>query len=249
MSQFWLLLDFDNTLMKTEHLAVPSLILRFNEMYQDRIGRSLTLAEFKTHFHGQARENLCENLSRHFGIQIDYRDLYRDREWHIMEILRHEKVEMAPGLIPALQRLQKEGFQFAFVSNNPIQRGLAAMRNAQNGEGETLARFFGTAFFEAGDIQKPKPDVYLRAMTQLETNPAFCFAIEDSVTGASAAVNADIPTLGYTYFADNPGEMAQKLKSKGVLETFSDWDSLANYLILEKQSNSPKFFKGAFDVS
>ncbi len=109
-------------------------------------------------------------------------------------MLQSTGVEMADQLVETLEALQKVGFRFAFVSNNPIERGLAAMRYATNGKGDRLARFFGTAFFEAGDIQKPKPDVYLRAMEQLDVSPQMCIAVEDSATGASAAVSAGTDT-------------------------------------------------------
>jgi hypothetical protein len=71
MTETWLLLDFDNCQMATEHLALPSLIKRFNELYGSQIDSDLTYKEFKRHFLGQARESLCINLSKHFGIEVD----------------------------------------------------------------------------------------------------------------------------------------------------------------------------------
>jgi HAD superfamily hydrolase (TIGR01509 family) len=226
----WLLLDFDNCQMATEHLAVPSLIKRFNELYASQIAHPLTFEEFKCHFHGQARETLCANLSKHFNIEVDYPTLYDAREWRIMQMLQDTSVQMAPYLIETLEYLENKGYKFAFVSNNPIQRGLASMRYATNGQGDRLARFFGTAFFEAGEIQKPKPDVYLRAMAQLGISPQTCFAIEDSVTGVSAAVGAGITTFGFLGFADNTEETAQKLIEKGATACFQSWNELPSLL-------------------
>lgn len=223
--QIWLLLDFDNTLMATEQYAVPSLIARFNELYGDKIDHLLTFEEFKKNFHGQARETLCDNLGKHFGITVDYPTLYDSREWRMMQHLQKIPggIPMAPGLIEALTELEKKGVKFAFVSNNPIQRGLAAMRFADNGKGEQLARFMSCNYFEAGDVQKPKPDVYLRAMEQLGATPETCYAVEDSVTGASSAIAAKIPTFAYTGFADNRQEMKTKLMEKGCFASFESW--------------------------
>lgn len=238
MTQTWLLLDFDNCQMATEHLAVPSLIRRFNELYGSQIESELTYEAFKKHFHGQAREILCENLSHHFGIEVDYPTLYDAREWRIMQMLQEKKVGMAENLIETLEILKGEGYKFAFVSNNSIQRGLAAMRYATNGQGDRLARFFGTAFFEAGEIQKPKPDVYLRAMEQLETSPENCYAVEDSPTGMTAAVSAGISTFGFIGFAQNPQEMAKKLTEKGALACFENWTELP--ALLHTQTSQKK---------
>ncbi len=104
------------------------------------------------------------------------------------------------------------------------------MRHATKGRGDKLARFFGTAFFEAGDVQKPKPDVYLRAMEQLSISAQNCFAVEDSVTGASAAISAGITTFGFVGFADKPQDMAITLIGKGVTACFHDWAELSALL-------------------
>lgn len=236
MTKTWLLLDFDNCQMATEHLAIPSLIQRFNELYGEQISADLTYDEFKQHFLGQARESLCANLSKHFGIDVYYPTLYKDREWRMMQMLQETGAKMAEHLVETLESLQKMGYKFAFVSNNPIQRGLAAMRYATNGQGERLACLFGTAFFEAGDIQKPKPDVYLRAMEQLGITAQNCYAVEDSPTGLTAAIDAGITTFGFLGFADNPQAMAVTLKAKGATACFSCWQELPPLLL----SNLPQ---------
>ena len=58
-TSIWLLLDFDNCQMATEHLAVPSLIERFNKLYADKIDHLLTFQEFKEHF--QIMQSYIEN--------------------------------------------------------------------------------------------------------------------------------------------------------------------------------------------
>lgn len=235
----WLLIDFDNCQMATEHLAVPSLIKRFNELYEKQIGSELTYNQFKQYFHGQARETLCLNLSKHFGIEVDYPTLYESREWRMLQMLQNTGVKMADNLIETLELLKEHDYKFALVSNNPIQRALASMRYATNGQGERLARLFGTAFFEAGDIQKPKPDVYLRAMEQLGVSPQNCFAIEDSVTGVTAAVAAEIVTFGFLEFADDLQQQSIKLEEKGAAACFRNWKELP-YLLEQHTATTGK---------
>lgn len=225
MKKKWLFLDFDNTLMATEQFAVPSLIAQFNALYENQIEHPLTYDEFKRHFHGQARESLCENLSRHFQIDVKFSQLYDQREWRIMQHLQSlpEGVPMAEHLIETLNHLESQAMSFALVSNNPIQRALAAMRYANNQKGNELARLFGTHFFEAGEVQKPKPDVYLRALQQVSASPGSSYAVEDSLTGATAAIKAGLTTFGFTGFADDPNEMKNKLLEVGCEATFHSW--------------------------
>ncbi|HRE32627.1 MAG TPA: HAD-IA family hydrolase [Candidatus Berkiella sp.] len=218
-------MDFDNTLMATEQYAVPSLIARFNALYAASAGKELTLSVFKQHFHGQARETLCQNLSDYFGITVDYKMLYESREARMMQYLQEipEGIAMAPYLIETLTALHSQGAIFSLVSNNPIQRALCAMRFANNRQGDALVALFGTRFFEAGSIQKPQPEVYLRAMQQVDALPDNSIAVEDSMTGAKAALAAGLTTLAFTGFAENPPEQAEQLRALGCKAAFDDW--------------------------
>lgn len=228
----WLLIDFDNTMMATEEHTLPSLVVRFNELYSDKIDSPLTMDIFNRHFKGQARQSLCAALSHHYGIAVDYELFFANREWFIMQHIQKvpDGIRMADGIIEVLTALQKENIFCAFVSNNPIQRGLTSMRFASNGRGEELAKLFGTSFFESGDAQKPKPDVYLRAMAQLDTTPSQCIAIEDSASGAASALTAGIRTLAFTGFADDRTEAAKKLTAQGCIAAFDDWNNFPKLL-------------------
>ncbi len=234
MKTAWLFLDFDNTLMATEQYALPSLIARFNELYAKTAGRELTLYEFKQHFHGQARETLCQHLSDYLGITVDYQALYEDREARMMAYLQTlpTGIAMAPYLVETLSHLQQMGLVLSLVSNNPIQRALCAMRYASNQQGEKLAALFGTRFFEAGKVQKPQSEVYLRAMAQVGASVTNSVAVEDSVTGASSALAAGLQTFAFTGFAEEPDQLADKLMTLGCKEAFNDWRQLP--LLLEK---------------
>lgn len=222
----WLFIDFDNTMMGTEYLAVPTLVERFNQLYGNQIAHKLTPEEFKEYFGGQARQSLCQNLSKHFEIDVIYEDLYESREWRMMQALKNESVEMAPKIIETLSAIKARGIKLAFVSNNPIMRAFAAMRSASNGQGDALAALFGTAYFEAGDIQKPRPDVYLRAIEQVGARVSASYAIEDSVSGVKAAVATGLQTFGYTGFASDPKIDRDKLLKAGAHQCFNDWDQL-----------------------
>lgn len=223
MEKRWGFIDFDNTMMATETKALPSLVKRFNVLYGKKLKQPLTLDQFNQLFHGLARQSLCIELSKFYGIAVSPDELYADREWHIMQIYAEEGVQMAPNILSAFEELSASGTVFSLVSNNPVQRALAAMRYATNHEGNKLASFFCTRFFESGDKPKPLPDVYWHAVAQVKADIRQSFAVEDSITGIRAAVAAGLRTYGYVGLAENPKAMAEKLLEYGALAVFEDW--------------------------
>ncbi|PAL25334.1 haloacid dehalogenase [Sphingopyxis sp. GW247-27LB] len=62
-----------------------------------------------------------------------------------------------------------------------------------------LAHHFGRHVYSADgwDRGKPHPDIYLAAAKGLEVDPATCLAIEDSPTGAQAALAAGMTVVGF----------------------------------------------------
>ncbi len=223
MEKRWGFIDFDNTMMATESKALPSLIKRFNILYGKKLKQPLTAEQYNKLFHGQARQDLCIELSKFYGIPVLYEELYADREWNIMQLYAEEGVEMAPNILSAFEELSGAGTVFSFVSNNPVQRGLAAMRYATNHEGNKLASFFGTRFFESGDKPKPLPDVYWHAVAQVKADVRQSFAVEDSVTGIRSAVAAGLRTYGYVGLSEKSKELAEKLLDYGAIAVFEDW--------------------------
>lgn len=232
MNQRWLLIDFDNTMMETEKWALPSLIARFNALYGDQIDHPLTLDEFKRHFHGQGKEILCTNLSQHFNIHVDYATLYHERENHVAAHLDSlpDGVTMAPHIVETLTTLQQAGYGLAFVSNNPVQRAKAAMRNASNKQGDTLGGLLSHYFEATSDRQKPLPDIYLQAMRDIGTDTDHAVAIEDSPTGLRAAKAAGLAIYAYGGFADDKTAHRTQMLSEGAVDWFDDWADLPGLL-------------------
>lgn len=76
---------------------------------------------------------------------------------------------------------------------------------------------------------KPAPDLYLLAALSCHANPAACVVIEDSPTGAEAAIAARIPVLGFApHGPDTP--TAARMAAMGIplFQTMSDLPALLN---------------------
>ncbi|MBF7016397.1 HAD family hydrolase [Staphylococcus durrellii] len=66
---------------------------------------------------------------------------------------------------------------------------------------------------------KPNPELYLKAVQALNYNPANCLAIEDSVNGATAAINAGLDVIV------NTNAMTEKQNFANIAYVSKDVDS------------------------
>jgi beta-phosphoglucomutase-like phosphatase (HAD superfamily) len=79
---------------------------------------------------------------------------------------------------------------------------------------------------------KPDPAIYLYALQALGLEPGQAVAVEDSVTGATSAVAAGIPTIGNLQFVqpDEQDERRRSLTDLGVVTVVSSWDEVVDLL-------------------
>jgi HAD superfamily hydrolase (TIGR01509 family) len=98
-----------------------------------------------------------------------------------------------------------------------------------------LMAFFQGRTFSGYEMarSKPSPDVYLAAAAALDTDPAACIVIEDSVTGVTAGVAAGATVLGYS-----PGgpshSPADALLASGATAVFADMAKLPALLGVDR---------------
>lgn len=114
----------------------------------------------------------------------------------------------------------------------------ADARIAASFEVTGMARYFPPERrFSAEDsltvpTSKPDPAIYRHALEALGLEPDEAVAVEDSVTGATSAVTAGIPTLGNLQFVQ-PDELAERrrlLVEVGVVAIVSSWAEVVDLL-------------------
>ncbi len=111
--------------------------------------------------------------------------------WVISRLIGHytESLPLVPGAPEAVARLASR-YRLALASSSP--REVIAFVLERSG----LRRFF-TAWASSDDVPrgKPAPDVYQRACSLIETDPASCVAVEDSRVGIRAARSAGLRVI------------------------------------------------------
>jgi HAD superfamily hydrolase (TIGR01509 family) len=129
--------------------------------------------------------------AREMGADIpeDWVDLIYDKVFAALA----RKVESIPGIGAVLDRLDRQGIAYAIGSNGPHRKMEITLARCG-----LAARFAGRTYSrEDVAAPKPAPDVYLLAASQAGVAPQDCVVIEDSATGAQAAVAAGMAVFGF----------------------------------------------------
>jgi HAD superfamily hydrolase (TIGR01509 family) len=131
-------------------------------------------------------------------------------------------LETFPDAVEALEHLAFDGVPVAVATASPRERLDLTLEHAG------LSR--RVQFSVAGDEvehPKPAPDVYLRAAELLGLPPGRCVAVEDTATGARAAVAAGMRVLGV---ARDPGQAGPLLAAGAAISATVDRQVLAAWI-------------------
>ncbi len=204
--------DCDGVLIDSEKIsmAVDMALLAQN-------GIHLTEAEMHLRFIGPTFEDMIADLEREHK-KILPPDLSARKDAMMLELYRRD-LKPVPGVIPMLRKL---ALPKSIGTNGPRDRALEALRLVG------LDPFFGDRLTTYEDVKNPKPapDVYQLAARRAGFKPAHCLVVEDSVTGATAALAAGCKVIGFTGVAHEPLAKATELKELGVSHVIHDMGEL-----------------------
>ena len=204
--------DCDGVLIDSEKIsmAVDVALLAEN-------GIHLTEAEMYLRFVGPTFEDMVAELEREYGKTLPP-DLSARKDVMMLELYRRD-LKPVPGVIPMLRKL---ALPKSIGTNGPRDRALEALRLTG------LAPFFGDRLTTYEDVKKPKPapDIYLLAAQRAGFKPAHCLVVEDSLTGATAALAAGCKVIGFTGVAHDPAAKAKELLELGVSHVIHDMSEL-----------------------
>jgi HAD superfamily hydrolase (TIGR01509 family) len=174
---------------------------------------------------GQSTTEVLGLIERRFGIALP--DQFEEALYSEIEELIATTAEPIAGVRTALEAID---LPLVVVSNSTHASVSNSVRRA--GLERRIAGRIFTA--EMVGVPKPAPQVYLRAVAELQTPAACCLAIEDSAAGVQSAVAAGVPVLGFVGASHIPPGHADRLLSLGaidVLDRMSDLPALVQRLM------------------
>lgn len=249
--RFHLMFDYDNTLGKTEYPAFTACCQVVNETLREKgvdESKMFTTETLMARFVGFSFRRMITDLAREHGFSFDAnRSEVIDGEIFEPELevlVKHEEVAVINKLATDIQPTDGVNallasladFEKSVVSSSAERRVRACLKGAgQEGFFQT-DRVFSAANYKSS---KPDPLVYLKALEAMNLNAEECLAIEDSKTGAKAAIDAGITVIGYlgAYEPEEQDHLRAVLSELGVKVIINDWsefDAAVEELALER---------------
>jgi HAD superfamily hydrolase (TIGR01509 family) len=115
-----------------------------------------------------------------------------DEIYRLMFARLDQGVELIPGVLDVIERVEVAGIAKAIASNGPVEK----MRRSLGATG-LWDRFDGTIHSREDHAPKPAPDMLLYAMQMVGAERHETVMIDDSTSGCRAARNAGVRCLGF----------------------------------------------------
>ncbi|MDQ2631323.1 MAG: HAD family phosphatase [Actinomycetota bacterium] len=225
-----LLCDADGCLFPSEEPAFDASAGVTNRFLAEiGAGARFTAEELRLATTGKNFRTTAKALAAAEGKAVGPAELERWVEAERREVTAHlgQVLRPDPQVIEPLERLASS-HTLALVSSSAMPRIEACLRATDlDGLFQEERRFSAESSLPA-PAGKPDPAVYLHALERLGVVPQRALAVEDSVPGALAAVDAGCRTIGNVMFVP-PGERAERaagLECAGVIDVVSSWDEL-----------------------
>lgn len=135
-----------------------------------------------------------------------------------------EKAIPCPGVPEELEKLKQLGYPMSVVSTSAKPRVVASLEKAGLDHYFPNEHVYSAATSLDPPSSKPDPAVYLYACKQLGVKPEECVTVEDSKSGATAAMRAGIPLIAYVgiYGIEEGKEKMDKMAKVLTDETKAD---------------------------
>lgn len=205
MSGFELtIFDCDGVLVDSEIIAA-----RVESKLLNEAGYPISVEEMGERFAGMTWKNILLSVEKEVDIPLSASLL--DKSETLLDQRLAREVKIIEGVSFALSRI--EGPR-CICSNSSVHR-LDSMLTKVG-----LKEHFAPNIFSAKDLGadrvKPKPDIYLHALSQMGVAAKKAVVVEDSVHGVHAARDAGIRVIGFTGASHTYPSHADRLTDAGA---------------------------------
>ncbi|KAF2661023.1 HAD-like protein, partial [Lophiostoma macrostomum CBS 122681] len=196
----YILLDCDNTLCQSERLAFEACAELTNEVLEKhKLDTRYTTDQLLEDFVGHNFRGMLKGLQakHNFTMSDDELEDYVARELGAVTKKLSEKATECPGVTEQLTKLKEQGYPMSVVSTSAKSRVVASIEKVKIAHFFPPEHVYSAATSLDPPSSKPDPAIYNYACEQLGVKNSEAITVEDSKSGATAAMRAGIPCIGY----------------------------------------------------
>ncbi|KAJ4350714.1 hypothetical protein N0V95_004500 [Ascochyta clinopodiicola] len=198
----YIMLDCDNTLVQSEHLAFEACADLTNEVmkkYDVKGAPHYTGPKLLEDYVGHNFRSMLKGLQKEHNFTMTDDDLedFVARELGAVTKKLSQKAVECPGVTKELQKLKDQGYPMSVVSTSAKSRVVASIEKAGIDHFFPPEHVYSAASSLNPPSSKPDPAIYHYAAKQLGVKESEAVTVEDSKSGATAAMRAGIPCIGY----------------------------------------------------
>jgi beta-phosphoglucomutase-like phosphatase (HAD superfamily) len=194
------MLDCDNTLVQSERFAFEACADLTNEvMKKYNIDATYSADSLLEDFVGHNFRGMLKGLQQKHNFTMSDADMddYVQQELGAVTRKLSEKAVECPGVTKELQKLKDAGYPMSVVSTSAKSRVVASIEKAGIAHFFPPEHVYSAATSLNPPSSKPDPAIYHFAAKELGVKESEAVTVEDSKSGATAAMRAGIPCIGY----------------------------------------------------
>ena len=136
-----------------------------------------------------------EDFAAQQGVKVDAKKLHDEKTKIFDDLMVSGNVLLRPGVANLIDQALDHGIKLAFVTSTSKDNVDAVFQALKNQLNRSNFSFIGNDKMVSNS--KPKPDIYLKALSELNLEAQDCIAIEDTEVSMQSALAASIKCIGF----------------------------------------------------
>jgi len=142
------------------------------------------------------------------GLKVDAKQLHQEKTIIFNRLMASENILLRPGAASIIRHALDNSLQLGFATNSSEANIDAVFLAISNQINRSDFDFIGNV--KIASNSKPNPEIYLKALSELQLDAQDCIAIEDTQVSMHAALAADIRCIAF------PGAFAEDSDFSGA---------------------------------
>ncbi|MDC0599068.1 HAD-IA family hydrolase [Candidatus Pseudothioglobus singularis] len=180
------------TLLETSELQRIS----FNQAFSENgLDWNWNQAQYQNLLKKSGGRQRIEDFAAQQGVEVDAKKLHDEKTKIFDNLMVSGNVLLRPGVANLIEQALNKGIKLAFVTSTSKDNVDAVFQALKNQLNRSNFSFIGNDKMISNT--KPQPDIYLKALSELNLVAQDCIAIEDTEVSMQSALAASIKCIGF----------------------------------------------------